>query len=140
MRLYIPNIFDMIVGQYQISQKSQAKTNPEVGQTTGTAAEVLDITNVFEDFFIHEQQFIVTQIQMFELFKFVEDPGSEFLDVVVVKREMLKVCEMMEGRGSDGSDVVVTQWKGGQRIEAVKICINEMGDGVVAQIEAFQFR
>ena len=109
MRLYIPNIFDMIVGQYQISQKSQAKTNPEVGQTTGTAAEVLDITNVFEDFFIHEQQFIVTQIQMFELFKFVEDPGSEFLDVVVVKREMLKVCEMMEGRGSDGSDVVVTQ-------------------------------
>ena len=46
---------------------------------------------------------------------------------------------MMEGRGGDGSDVVVTQRKGGQRIEAVKICINEMGDGVVAQIEAFQF-
>ena len=100
---------------------------------------MLDVANVFEDFFIHEQQFIVTQIQMFEFVKFVEDPRSEFLDVVVVKREMLKVCEVMEGSGGDGSDVVVTQRKGGQRIEAVKICINEMGDGVVAQIEAFQF-
>ena len=84
MRLNISDILDMIVGQDQLTEESQTEAHSEVGQATVSAAEVLDVTNVLEDFFIHQQQFVVTQIQMFQFVKFVENSWSEFLDVVVI--------------------------------------------------------
>ena len=85
MRLQVVETLDVVVGELQNSQEPETKANAEVCQSTGAAANVLDVPDVFENLLIYQEQLIVTQIQVFELVKFVEYSRSKFPDVVVIE-------------------------------------------------------
>ena len=85
MRLQVSETLDVVLRELQNSQEPETKANAEVCQSTGAAADVLDVPDVFENFLVHQKQLVVTQIQVFELVKFVEYSRSKFPDVVVIE-------------------------------------------------------
>ena len=62
-----------------MTEVAQTEASPEVGQSTSTAAEALDTSDVLQHLFIHQQQLVVTQVQGPELVKFVENPDTILL-------------------------------------------------------------
>ena len=85
MRFQVGETFNVVVGELQDFQEPETKANSEVCKPAGAAAEFLDVPDVLENLLVHKEQLVLTQIQVFEFVKFVENSRSKFPDVVVIE-------------------------------------------------------